>query len=237
MFPNGRLPLSILQHLTLLGLFFVMFPVASHPSHADGQSQAAVQLPRNLAHPPYVNISCDAIVAVAPELESVPTEYILTNLRPEANMYVALIECPTAIDKSGNSMLVGNAVLSSSIPSSLSRSQLHSSMTVPGRVSSECELPTHILALSSSTSSSGSNQVRLFPIHSLVLASHCARLPPFPPFPPSQASAGSSQVTYASCPPTVSSLSRSIRSASPIHVSSLTRLSFDRLVPTSSEFP
>ena len=99
-------------------------------------------------------------------------------------------------------MLAGNAALPSSyLPSSLSRSQLHSTMTVPVRVSSETELPTHILALSSSTSS-GSDQVRLFPIHSLVLASHCARLPRLPH---SQASTSSSQVTLPVLPMTVPS--------------------------------
>ncbi|KAK2460855.1 hypothetical protein APHAL10511_007325 [Amanita phalloides] len=165
-----------------------MFQVASHPSafglHQHGQfppaghfQSPAVKLPRNLARPSFVDISRDAILAVAPELESVPTEYIRRGLRPKANM-----------------MLAGNAALSSSyLPGSLSRSQLHSTMTVPVRAASseKPEFPTHILALSSSTSAA-SDQVRLFPVHSLVLASHCARLPRLPP---SQASGSSSQLT------------------------------------------
>lgn len=114
----------------------------------------------------------------------------------------SMIDAWTAIDAYRNRMLAGNAALSPSyLPSSLSRSQLHSTMTVPVRASSETELPTHILALSSSTSS-GSDQVRLFPIHSLVLASHCARLPRLPH---SQASSSSSQVTLPVLPMTVPS--------------------------------
>jgi len=84
-------------------LIFAMFQVASHPAafglHAHGQYMAtnvyqnpAVKLPRNLARPPFVDISRDAIIAVAPELESVPTEYIRRGLRPKANMCVHLFD-------------------------------------------------------------------------------------------------------------------------------------------------
>ena len=43
-------------------------------------------------------------------------------------------------------------------------------------------LPTHMLAVHSSTQSAsqGARKVTLFPAHSLVLAAHCANLPPLP---------------------------------------------------------
>ncbi|KAF8622971.1 hypothetical protein AX15_006600 [Amanita polypyramis BW_CC] len=74
-----------------------MFQVASHPSafglHPHGQYHSpphyhspAVKLPRTLARPPFVDVSRDAIAAVAPELEGIPTEYIRRGLRPKANM-------------------------------------------------------------------------------------------------------------------------------------------------------
>ncbi|KAF8624670.1 hypothetical protein AX17_007001 [Amanita inopinata Kibby_2008] len=162
-----------------------MFQVASHPAafglHAHGQyhptahhQNSAVKLPRNLARPAFVDISRDAIAAVAPELENVPTEYIRRGLRPKANL-----------------MLAGIAAMPSShMPSVVPRSHLPHSLSVPVRATSseQPELPTHVLALSSSTSSSN-DQIRLFPVHSLVLASHCARLPRLPP---SQAGASSS---------------------------------------------
>ncbi|PFH50870.1 hypothetical protein AMATHDRAFT_60364 [Amanita thiersii Skay4041] len=153
-----------------------MFQVASHPAafglHPHGQypsssnyQSPAVKLPRNLARPPFVDISRDAILAVAPELENVPTEYIRRGLRPKANV-----------------MLAGIAALAPShLPSALPRSHIPQSLTIPVRSTSEHpEFPTHIIALSSSTSSSN-DQLRLFPVHSLVLASHCARLPRIPP--------------------------------------------------------
>ncbi|KIL66105.1 hypothetical protein M378DRAFT_51503, partial [Amanita muscaria Koide BX008] len=171
-----------------------MFQVASHPSafglHNHGQYQSsphyqnpAVKLPRNLARPPFADIPRDAITAVAPELENVPTEYIRRGLRSKAKV-----------------MLSGNAALAASLPSSLPKTHLHSTMTVPVRAPSDNEYPTHILAISSSSSSS--DQVRLFPVHSLVLASQCARLPRLPP---SQANASSSQVTLPVLPMSVPS--------------------------------
>jgi hypothetical protein len=76
-----------------------MLQVASHPTsfaahhHAHHHARpiptpAAVQLPRTLARPPFLEVSREAIMAVAPELVNVPAEYIRRGLRPRAYQYV-----------------------------------------------------------------------------------------------------------------------------------------------------
>ena len=81
-------------------------------------------------------------------------------------------------------MLSGIAALSPShLPSSMPRSQLHHtpSLTIPVRPSgSSPSYPTHILALSKSSSSSDPS-VTLMATHALILASNCASLPRLPP--------------------------------------------------------
>lgn len=82
------------------------------------------------------------------------------------------------------------ALSPSHLPTALSRSQLSQTraLTIPLRSSSvpANTLPTHILALSSSKSSSSSNapDVLLFPVHSIALALSCASLPRIPPYNP-----------------------------------------------------
>ena len=83
-----------------------MFQVASHSSafamhgHSHGHgphhpsmsmsttSPTGIQLPRTLSRPAFTDVSRDAIMAVAPELASVPPEYIRRGLRPKAHQYV-----------------------------------------------------------------------------------------------------------------------------------------------------
>ncbi|GLB39721.1 putative homolog of CLP1 of Coprinus cinereus and of Schizophyllum commune [Lyophyllum shimeji] len=157
-----------------------MFQVASHPTAFDtpayvhshrrsGSSAApqspAVQLPRTLARPPFAEVSRDAITAVAPELANVPAEYIRRGLRPRAN-----------------EMLAGMSALAPShMPSSMPRSRLPASLSIPLRATSgpQPSYPTHVLAVTSSKNPS--DQAMLFPVHSLVLASQCAQLPRLPP--------------------------------------------------------
>ncbi|KAF5384075.1 hypothetical protein D9615_003424 [Tricholomella constricta] len=155
-----------------------MFQVASHPTAFDKHAYSrrslsspapphspAVQLPRTLARPPFVEVSRDAIIAASPELASVPVEYIRRGLRPRANEMLAGI----------------SALAPSHMPSSMPRSRLPSSLTIPLRTTSAAQpsYPTHILAVSSSKNPS--DQAMMFPVHSLVLASHCAQLPRLPP--------------------------------------------------------
>ncbi|KAK7442023.1 hypothetical protein VKT23_016300 [Stygiomarasmius scandens] len=167
-----------------------MFQVASHPTsfamHGHGRRDSVaspasnppmsptVQLPRKLARPEYAEVSSSAIMAAAPELASVPPEYIRQLLRPkEAEMHAGL-----------------NALAPSHIPNSLPKSHLPSHLTIPLRhVSSAVPptYPTHALAVYSSRSSSDS-QALIIPVHSLVLAAHCARLPILPKSSPYESS-------------------------------------------------
>lgn len=78
-------------------------------------------------------------------------------------------------------MLAGVSALSPShLPSSMSRSQLQQtrSLSIPLRAQA-ASLPTHVLALSKSSSHDSS--AILVPTHAVVLASHCASLPRIPP--------------------------------------------------------
>ena len=75
-------------------------------------------------------------------------------------------------------MLAGIAALS--IPTSMSKSQLPPSLSIPIRpTSSQPTYPTHVLAVGSSKSSPNEHVV-LFPIHSIVLASQCSSIPRLP---------------------------------------------------------
>lgn len=80
-------------------------------------------------------------------------------------------------------MLAGISALSPShLPSSMPRSQLQQtrSLTIPLRAASHTpSFPTHVLALSKSSSHDSS--ALLVPTHSVVLASQCASLPRLPP--------------------------------------------------------
>ena len=63
-----------------------------------------------------------------------------------------------------------------------SSSSLPKEVDVTVRNAHDSVLPTHMLAVHSSTqpASQGARKVTLFPAHSLVLAAHCANLPPLP---------------------------------------------------------
>lgn len=79
-------------------------------------------------------------------------------------------------------MLAGIAALAPShLPTTMPKSHLPPSLSIPLRGTSTADptYPTHILAVSSSKSSS--SDVTMFPVHSLVLASNCASLPRLPP--------------------------------------------------------
>ncbi|KAI0826107.1 hypothetical protein BC629DRAFT_1275872 [Irpex lacteus] len=148
----------------------------------------SLQLPRNLARPAFTEVDRSAITAIAPELANVPFEYIRNHLAGQAPEMLA-------------------AVNLLSIPSSLPKSRLPSSLDAPVRPSANSPpssaFPTHLLAVSSSKSSASmpatptaasfaaqqsaasSATAPLYPTHSLVLAAHCTLLPALPPSRPS----------------------------------------------------
>ncbi|KAF8134174.1 hypothetical protein K438DRAFT_1539197, partial [Mycena galopus ATCC 62051] len=129
------------------------------------------QLPRILSRPTFTDISRDAIAAAAPELASVPVEFIRRGLgakMPEMQAGIA-------------------ALVPSHLPSSIPRSRLRQALTVPlcGPLHSTpgpLSYPTHALAIAPS-SSSGEHDAphAIFPVHAVVLAVHCAKIPCLPP--------------------------------------------------------
>ncbi|KAJ7507054.1 hypothetical protein B0H11DRAFT_2153557 [Mycena galericulata] len=167
-----------------------MFQVASHPAafphhhaprrHREHSSSDAgpMQLPRNLAKPPFTDISRDALAAAAPDLAAaaVPAEFIRHGLRAKAPQMQAGIA----------------ALAPSHLPQSLPRSHLPAALTIPLRASSSQShpsYPTHALAVHATSSSKSSapapgESASLFPVHAVVLAAHCAKLPRLPPAAP-----------------------------------------------------
>ncbi|KAJ8454727.1 hypothetical protein ONZ45_g19188 [Pleurotus djamor] len=163
-----------------------MFQVAAHPtpfdahhghghrrqqssSHHYHQQQpvasSSVQLPRNLARPPFAEVSRDAIVAASPELANVPSEYIRRRLRDTAPQ-----------------MMAGISSLAP-LPSTISRSHLQPSLSVPVRAApGSYSFPTHVLAIAPSkpSASQSPDTLTMVPTHALVLASQCALLPRLP---------------------------------------------------------
>ena len=122
----------------------------------------SVQLPRTLSRPPFVDVNPHAI---HPDLSNVPPEYIRRGLRANAH-------------------IMHQAISTLNIPHSIPSSSMPKHFSIPLRNTHPASAPTHILALSPSKQPSATDAVPLFPIHSIVLASHCANLPRLPPSPP-----------------------------------------------------
>ncbi|KAL0946004.1 hypothetical protein HGRIS_012280 [Hohenbuehelia grisea] len=147
----------------------------AHPSarrsshHQSSSSSQGLQLPRTLARPPFAECSREAILAASPELANVPSEFIRLRLRETAPQMLAGMSC----------------LAPSHMPAQLPRTHIPSAMNVPVRASSSSRMvpsyPTHVLAIAPSKHAShSSDAVALFPVHALVLASHCALLPRLP---------------------------------------------------------
>ncbi|KAJ7700376.1 hypothetical protein B0H17DRAFT_1157889 [Mycena rosella] len=152
-----------------------MFQVASHapfPHHHQSSARrydapAPVQLPRTLARPQFTDVSRDALAAAAPELASVPAEFIRHGLRAKAPQMQAGIA----------------ALAPSHLPASLPRAHLPQALTIPLRASAHAaSYPTHALAITPSAKGPGAADAphAIFPIHAVVLAAHCAKLPRLP---------------------------------------------------------
>jgi len=80
-------------------------------------------------------------------------------------------------------MLSGiSSITSSHLPSSLPKHQVPSSLTLPIRHNAHpgSTLPTHLLAIASSSKAAANEPVLLFPMHSIVLASQCSSFPRLP---------------------------------------------------------
>ncbi|KAJ6588161.1 hypothetical protein B0H19DRAFT_1098183 [Mycena capillaripes] len=172
-----------------------MFQVASHPAAFPHHQQhhqrrdhrrpsydtaahappPAMKLPRELARPPFTDISRDALAAAAPELANVPADFIRHGLRAKAAQMQAGIA----------------ALAPSHLPPSLPRSHLPSALTVPLRAQphgapAAPSYPTHALAIAPPAPKGNPAALQdppqaIFPVHAVVLAAHCAKLPRLPP--------------------------------------------------------
>ncbi|KAJ7291486.1 hypothetical protein C8J57DRAFT_1705080 [Mycena rebaudengoi] len=143
----------------------------SHKDRHSSTAPAAVQLPRTLARPTFQDVARDNIVAAAPDLANVPSEFIRHGLRAKAPQ-----------------MLAGIAALAPShLPSTLPKSHLPATLTIPLRAPSAPgpqSYPTHALAITPHAKPSHSDRdvpATIFPVHAVVLAAHCAALPRLPP--------------------------------------------------------
>ncbi|KAK6977074.1 hypothetical protein R3P38DRAFT_3126514 [Favolaschia claudopus] len=169
-----------------------MFQVASHPAafhlrehsrrpsydrphtpkHSSSASNAAIQLPRTLTRPPFTDISRDALSTAAPDLASVPTEFIRHHLLAKAPQ-----------------MQAGLAALAPShIAKSYPRAHLPPALIVPLRnvAGPPPSYPTHALAVGAPPpkglrEAPADAPQTIFAVHAVVLAAHCAKLPRLPP--------------------------------------------------------
>ncbi|KAJ7629419.1 hypothetical protein DFH06DRAFT_719742 [Mycena polygramma] len=143
------------------------------PSASRRAGPSNFQLPRSLVRPSFTEVSRDALLAASPDLGNVSVEFIRKNLLATAPQ-----------------MLAGTSALSPShLPSALPKTTLPPYITVPlfpSRDHIQPTYPTHALAIS------GPDDMHLiFPIHALVLAAHCSKLPRLPPPAPRPRASGS----------------------------------------------
>ncbi|KAJ7430166.1 hypothetical protein FB451DRAFT_966695, partial [Mycena latifolia] len=135
--------------------------------------------PRTLPRPTFTDISRDAIAAAAPELAAVPTQFIQHGLGARLPQLKAGIA----------------ALAPSHLPSSLPRSGLPSTLTIPLRAPlagapAPPSYPTHVLAIAAAIKGTPPPDApsAIFPVHAIILAAHCAKIPRLPPHPQPRAS-------------------------------------------------
>ncbi|KAJ7485229.1 hypothetical protein B0H11DRAFT_1806618 [Mycena galericulata] len=133
-------------------------------------SSSNFQLPRTLVRPPFTEVSRAALLAASPDVDmgNVSIQFIHKNLLDTAHQ-----------------MASGTSALSPShLPTALPKSSLPPYLTVPlfpPRDSTHPVYPTHALAVSNTSPSGPADMHLIFPIHALVLAAHCSKLPQLPP--------------------------------------------------------
>jgi len=120
-------------------------------------------LPRRLARPVYRNVEEAAILAIEPELAGASLQYIREKLQAVGPSMLAVLAATSA------------APVAAGLPKEID-------VIVRDLTS---DLPTHMLAIYSRLSATETTRkVTLLPIHSIILAAHCANLPPLPPSKP-----------------------------------------------------
>jgi len=125
------------------------------------EKEIPITLPRRLARPDYRDIQMDSIVAIDPEFADIPLQYIQEGLEltgPEMMKVLAGVE----------TTLVRNA------------NTLPTELTITATDESS-DMPTHMLAVYTRQPSAHlTRRIKMYPIHNVILAVHCAHLPMLP---------------------------------------------------------
>ncbi|KAI0942843.1 hypothetical protein AcV7_002141 [Taiwanofungus camphoratus] len=148
---------------------------------SDAQASAAAQaatvtlwLPRSLARPPHQEVQREAIAAIDEELADLPPQYIRD-----------------ALAVTGPDLV---RVLAGARPEPLQNTHVlpRELSVVVNDISSS--MPTHMLAVYALRPNAPTHRVSLVPVHSIVLAAHCASLPSLPPSRPAVPDQPGSQI-------------------------------------------
>ncbi|KAG5651054.1 hypothetical protein H0H81_010050 [Sphagnurus paluster] len=138
---------------------------ASPSSTSAANTTVPVMLPKELGRPEYREVSREALVAADPELVDVNPVFLREGLEafgPQLLKTLSSVRASTTVD---------------ALPKELSI-VVHDLTTA---------LPSHMIAVygpapkpTTTTTPAPKRKVTLYPVHSLYLAAHCTRLPPFP---------------------------------------------------------
>ncbi|KAJ7178164.1 hypothetical protein C8R46DRAFT_1329206 [Mycena filopes] len=171
----------------------------SHSGYRDAPAPHPLTLPRTLDRPPFTDIPRAALAAAAPDLAAagVPAEFIRHGLRAKAAAMAAGIA----------------ALAPSHLPPSIPRAHLPDRLTIPlrapapGSGAPSPSYPTHALAIGQNAKAKDDGEggggeekkdALIFPVHAVVLAAHCAKLPVLPP--PSRSSSSSRGSAHLTLP-------------------------------------
>jgi len=138
------------------------------PPVAVATPTAKIIFPRRLARPDFKPVPQSSLVAIDPELEGVPTQYLHDKLQPRGAKLLEILTSTSSAPVTG-------------LPAEIE--------VLMKAMCDEVDMPTHMLAVHSkattrpngSAVAQGKRPVTLFPIHDIVLAAYCANLPPLPP--------------------------------------------------------
>lgn len=141
------------------------FPVSNPvPDVAMSQPNQRVTISRELRRPEFEPIDLKRIVEINDELTDVPLNVLSMQLELRSPEFLLSLASVTLNQEKGVVHCLPNEV-----PVTLSDSTLI--------------CPSHILAVTSTAASSDRRKVDLYPVHSLILATQCAKMMPFPPSP------------------------------------------------------
>lgn len=162
---------------------------------ADATSKPAstrirVELPRTLGRPDFKEVSGQVLGSIEPDLAQTPADYIrdaLEEIGPRYVFHLQLLVLTTGPNSFGSMMKVLSSVVASTAANTL---PTQIDVTV-GDLSHD--VPTHMLAVYTPVKDTESKlPVKLYPVHGVILAAHCANISALPESHPSIPEPGSS---------------------------------------------